>query len=143
MTHYDRSEFRRACRARLATVTDYPGHTYLEWEGREWTRQGDPTNGLFVREHTMPIEEANASTGLIVAQGRMHYDVWLERGRVLEPAEALAKNIAEEFAGSQGIVASGFEITIYRSERGPLTPVQLSDFLFLPVSFRWLVTTPK
>lgn len=145
MSHYDISAFRLASRARLATVVGFPGSAYFEWEGRAWTRQGEPASGLFVRELHRPIEEANASTGLIVAQGRTNYDVWSEVGRPLEPAEDLAKNIAEAFAGSQALDASesGFCITIFRSERGPVTPVQGSNFLFLPVSFRWLVTTPK
>ena len=143
MTHFDRSEMRYACRAVLNGVTGYPGHTYLEWENRSWTRTGDPTNGLFVRELVRTTEEANASSGYIIAQGRTNYDVWLERGAVIEPAETLAKRIAEAFAGSQSISASGFDVIVQRSERGELRPSASPEFSFIPVSFRWLVYTAR
>jgi hypothetical protein len=143
VTHYDRSAFRYACRSVLNGVTGYPGHNYLEWEGRAWTRSGDPTNGLLVRELLIPLEEENASSGYIIARGRMNYDVFLARGSLLEPAETLAKNIAEAFAGGQSIAATGFSIVVNRSERGELRPSPSPEWSFIPTYFSWYVYTTK
>jgi hypothetical protein len=143
VTHYDRSAFRYAARGVLAAVSGYPGHDFLEWEGRAWTRDGDPTNGLFVRELLLPVSEENSSSGYIIARGRANYDVFLARGALIEPAETLAKNIAEAFAGGQSIAASGFSIVVNRSERGELRPSPSPEWSFIPTSFSWYVYTAK
>ena len=142
MTHFDRTAFRVAARARLLTVASYPGHAFLEYEGRKWQRPDASSDQLFVRELLRTREERNSSTGFIQAEGRFNFDVFSRRGAPLGPGETLAKEIAEAFAGSQSLAAVGFSIAIIRSERSEWRPAPSPDWSFLPVSFLWRVFTP-
>tara|TARA_R110000744_G_scaffold104945_4_gene200750 strand:- start:2037 stop:2474 length:438 start_codon:yes stop_codon:yes gene_type:complete len=142
----DLTAIRRAFRTKLTSIPGLPPSSRRSWEGVKFDppspTNADPANTLWIRETLLTGSEQLAATDTIETRGEYRVDVFIGDGKGVEPAEELAKAIADEFTPKGGFTGTG--VTIYVMSTQRRTPFITDDvWRMFPVVVSWGSFSPS